>query len=63
MNVTVKKLSESRVEMSVVLPWEEWQGEIEHAMEGMAKSVKLPGFRPGKAPRNDEQRRQTGHHA
>ena len=51
MNVTVKKLSESRVEMSVVLPWEEWQGEIEHAMEGMAKSVKLPGFRPGKAPK------------
>lgn len=38
--------------MSVVLPWEEWQGEIEHAKEGMAKSVKLPGFRPGKAPKN-----------
>ena len=32
MNVTVKKLSESRVEMSVVLPWEEEQGETEHAM-------------------------------
>lgn len=39
------------MELSVVLPWEEWQGEIEHAMEGMAKSVKLPGFRPGKAPK------------
>ncbi len=52
MNVTVKKLPESRVEMSVVLPWEEWKGEIEHATEGMAKSVKLPGFRPGKAPKN-----------
>jgi trigger factor len=51
MKVTVKKLPESRVELSVVLPWEEWQGEIEHAMEGMAKSVKLPGFRPGKAPK------------
>lgn len=51
MNVTVKKLPESRVEMSVVLPWEEWQGEIAHATEGMAKSVKLPGFRPGKAPK------------
>lgn len=38
--------------MSVVLPWVEWQGEIEHAKEGMAKSVKLPGFRPGKAPKN-----------
>lgn len=52
MQVTVKKLPESQVEMSVSLPWEEWQGEIEHAMEGMAKSVKLPGFRPGKAPKN-----------
>ncbi|MFZ3031573.1 MAG: trigger factor [Candidatus Moraniibacteriota bacterium] len=52
MKVTVKKLPESQVEMSVVLPWEEWQGEIEHAREGMAKSVKLPGFRPGKAPKN-----------
>ncbi len=51
MKVTVKKLPESRVELSVVLPWEEWRGEIEHAMEGMAKSVKLPGFRPGKAPK------------
>lgn len=48
----MKQLPESRVEMSVVLPWEEWQGEIEHAKEGMAKSVKLPGFRPGKAPKN-----------
>lgn len=52
MKVTVKKLPESQVEMSVVLPWEEWKGEIDHAMEGMAKSVKLPGFRPGKAPKN-----------
>ncbi len=52
MNVTVKKLPESKIEMSVVLPWEEWQGEIAHATEGMAKSVKLPGFRPGKVPKN-----------
>ena len=52
MKVTVKQLPESRVEMKVVLPWEEWQGEIEHAKDGMAKSVKLPGFRPGKVPKN-----------
>lgn len=52
MNVTVKKLPESKVELRIVLPWEEWQGEIEHAKEGMAKSVNLPGFRPGKAPKN-----------
>ncbi|MBP9728004.1 MAG: trigger factor [Candidatus Moranbacteria bacterium] len=52
MNVTVKKLPESKIEMSVTLPWAEWQGEIAHATEGMAKSVKVPGFRPGKVPKN-----------
>lgn len=52
MNITVKKLPESKVEISVVLPWEEWKGEIDHATEGMRKEVKLPGFRPGKAPKN-----------
>jgi trigger factor len=52
MRVTVKKLAESKVEMEVVLPWEEWQGEIDHAAEAMAKNVKLPGFRPGKVPTN-----------
>ncbi len=52
MHVTVKKLAESKVEMSVTLPWEEWQGEIEHATTEMAASVKLPGFRPGKVPKN-----------
>jgi trigger factor len=51
MNVTVKKLPASKIEMSVVLPWEEWKGEIEHATEGMAKSVKMPGFRAGKVPK------------
>lgn len=52
MNVTVKKLPESKVEMKVVLPWEEWKDEIAHATEGMAKEVKMPGFRPGKVPKN-----------
>ncbi len=52
MNVTVKKLPESKVEMSISLPWEEWKGEIEHAAESMAKEVKAPGFRPGKLPKN-----------
>ncbi len=50
MQVTVKKLPESRVEMTVTLPWEEWQGEIEHAATGLAGQMKVPGFRPGKIP-------------
>lgn len=52
MHVTVKKLPESKVEMNVIMPWEEWQGEIDHAMEGMGKGVKIPGFRQGKVPKN-----------
>lgn len=52
MNVTVKKLPESKVELQITLPWEEWKGEMEHAAEHLAKDVKVAGFRPGKAPRD-----------
>lgn len=52
MQVTVKKLPESKVEMSVVIPWEEWQGEMDHAAEHLGKDVKVAGFRPGKVPRD-----------
>src|SRR6185369_1386824 len=52
MNITVKKLPESRVEMEITLPWEEWKGEIDHAAEGLSKDVKVSGFRPGKVPRD-----------
>lgn len=51
MQVTKKQLPNSRVEMTITLPWSEWQGEIEHASEEMAKNVKLPGFRKGKVPK------------
>lgn len=52
MEVAVKKLPESKVEMKITLPWEEWQGEIEHAVEHLGKDVKIAGFRPGKVPRD-----------
>jgi len=52
MQVTVKKLPESKVEMSIVLPWEEWKGEMDHAIQHLSKDVKVAGFRPGKAPRD-----------
>lgn len=52
MQVTVKKLPESKVEVSVSLPWEEWKSEIDHAAEGLASQAKVAGFRPGKAPRD-----------
>lgn len=52
MEVTVKKLPESKVEISVALPWEEWQGEMDHVAEHLGKEVKVAGFRPGKVPRD-----------
>lgn len=51
MDVNVKKLPKSRVEMEVSVPWEEWKGEIDHAVEHLAGEIKMAGFRPGKAPR------------
>lgn len=52
MNVDKKSLPASRMAITVTLPWAEWQKEIDHAAEGMAKNVKLPGFRKGKVPKD-----------
>lgn len=52
MHSTIKKLPKSQVEITVTLPWEEWQEELRHATEHLAKDVKIAGFRPGKAPRD-----------
>ena len=52
MEVTVKKLPESKVEISVALSWEEWQGEMDHVAKHLGKEVKVAGFRPGKVPRD-----------
>lgn len=52
MDVVVKKLSSSKVEMRVSLPWEEWKEAIDHAVKHLAMEVKVAGFRPGKAPRD-----------
>lgn len=50
MDVQVKKLPQSKVEMTVVLPWEEWRKHEKHAVSHMAESVNLAGFRKGKVP-------------
>lgn len=52
MEVTVKKLAESRVEISATLPWSEWGKHEAHAVEHMAANLELPGFRKGKIPKN-----------
>ena len=51
MDVQVKKLPKSKAEITVTLPWSEWEVEIEHAAEHLAEEVKIEGFRKGKIPR------------
>lgn len=51
MEIAVKELPNSQVELSLTLPWEEWSHEVDHAAENLGKNVKTAGFRPGKTPR------------
>jgi trigger factor len=51
MEVNVKQLEKSQVELSISLPWTTWSKEVDHAAEKLAKKTKTPGFRPGKTPR------------
>ncbi|QQR78776.1 MAG: trigger factor [Candidatus Moraniibacteriota bacterium] len=50
MEVKVQKLPASRWEITVTLPWEEWQTHREHAVEHLAANVNMAGFRQGKVP-------------
>jgi trigger factor len=47
---TVEKLSPTRVRINVEVPFDELQGEFDRAYKQLAQQVRLPGFRPGKAP-------------
>ena len=50
MKSTVEKLSPTRVRISVEVPFAELQGDFDRAYKQLAQQVRLPGFRPGKAP-------------
>jgi trigger factor len=52
MQVTIKPLEQSEVEISVSLPWEDWKKHISKASKEIVKDVKIPGFRPGKVPQD-----------
>jgi trigger factor len=47
---TVEKLSPTRVRIRVEVPFAELQGDFDRAYKQLAQQVRLPGFRPGKAP-------------
>jgi trigger factor len=48
---TVEKLSPTRVRINVEVPFAELEPEFDRAFKQLATQIRLPGFRPGKAPR------------
>ncbi|WP_319450834.1 MULTISPECIES: trigger factor [unclassified Mycobacterium] len=50
MKSTVEKLSPTRVRINVEVPFTELEPDFDVAFKEMAKTVRLPGFRPGKVP-------------
>ncbi|MGF0299693.1 trigger factor [Rhodococcus rhodochrous J3] len=51
MKSTVEQLSPTRVRINVEVPFEELQPDFDRAFKALAGQVRIPGFRPGKAPR------------
>ncbi|QCB29037.1 trigger factor [Corynebacterium endometrii] len=51
MKTTVDKLSDTRVKLTVNVPFAELDKEIDQAYAAIAQQVNIPGFRKGKAPR------------
>ncbi|MET0475259.1 MAG: trigger factor [Mycobacterium sp.] len=50
MKSTVEKLSPTRVRINVEVPFVELQGDFDQAFKELAKTIRMPGFRPGKVP-------------
>lgn len=50
MKSTVEQLSPTRVKLNVEVPFEELSGDFDRAFKSLAQQIRIPGFRPGKAP-------------
>lgn len=50
MKSTVEHLSPTRVRINVEVPFDELKPNFDRAYQALAKQVRIPGFRPGKAP-------------
>ncbi|WKD58829.1 trigger factor [Corynebacterium caspium] len=51
MKSSVEKLSDTRVKLTINVPFDELKGEFDRAYADIAQQVSIPGFRRGKAPR------------
>ncbi|MBT0568303.1 trigger factor [Williamsia sp. CHRR-6] len=50
MKSTVEQLSPTRVKLNVEVPFEELEQDFARAYKSLAQQIRIPGFRPGKAP-------------
>lgn len=50
--VSVNKIGTGKVELTINVTAEEFDLALDHAFEKVVKEVKVPGFRPGKMPKN-----------
>jgi trigger factor len=51
METTVESLEGNKVRLKVAVPASEFEAAIDAAFRKLAREVRIPGFRPGKAPR------------
>ncbi len=51
LTTSVEPLEDNKVRLHVAIPAEDFEQAIDAAFRKLAKEVKMPGFRPGKAPR------------
>lgn len=47
----MKKLPKSKIEFEAVVPKKDWEKFLDQAAAEVSSEIKIPGFRPGKAPR------------
>ena len=57
MQISVDKLKGLQRKITVVVPAEDVQNDIEKRLKEIAKQAKLPGFRPGKVPMSEVKKR------
>lgn len=48
----IKKLPKSVIEFEITVAWADWAKYLDQAAAEVSEEIKIPGFRPGKAPRN-----------
>jgi trigger factor len=51
MQTTVEDLGDNKVKLHIAVPADEFEQQINAAFRKLAREVRVPGFRPGKAPR------------